>query len=309
MAALSTIKPGGLTTDGVAALRINATQTQSQINAQPKVVAQRAGKTKTTLRDGDFGATFGTEYVTFSQGASKGTSYSIRLPRALAQYVALQSGSGAPDVDANFPNEGDFGWYVDTDGPTYYWVVNYGGALVSPTLSTLPGTLTFAQHGDLSAGVGTTHGFAQISGTITAAQHGDFTAVAANDNLHALATAARPGFLSATFFSLLNGATAAQTANTLVKRDGSGAANFQDVGVPNGGAYYVNSQQVVGARQTGWGPMSGTVTIGGYTTYTAPTITGPTAAEVQGIADTLQGLSRRVGGIVEGIRTHGLFGT
>lgn len=71
--------------------------------------------------------------------------------------------------------------------------------------------------------------------------------------------------------------------------------------------------QVVGARNTGWTAMTGTASKGALATYTAPTISATyTPSEVQGIADALQALSRRMKALDDALQAatgHGLIGT
>jgi hypothetical protein len=234
-------KPGNIAPEDSA--RIQGGQLQSQLDATPRLVPGTTG-VQTKLRKGDTGVSFSASTVTLSQGASKGTAYSVSFPRALAQYVTFQTGSVAPTVDANFPNDGDWGWYRDTVTGYNYFAINQEGTLRYPTITTLPGaitstqhgdlsgvdtssarhvfgqitgTISATQHGDLSAAVGTLHGFAQVSGSITAAQHGSQT----SGTLHAVASGATAGFMSTTHYTLVNGATASDTASTLALRTAS----------------------------------------------------------------------------------------
>lgn len=158
-------------------------------------------------------------------------------PDSVTQYQDPQNGTVAPAV-ANFPNDGDFGWYHDTVGSITYFTVNRSGALysLSDSLTTLSGSIS------------------DLSGSITAAQHGNFTAIAANDSLHALATTARPGFMSAADKVDLNAATNAATANTLVMRDANADASFRRV---TANKYLVGADIVVATPGTGWSMAGG----------------------------------------------------
>lgn len=165
---------------------------------------------------------------------ANGGSREVQITSDSASFIGLQTGTTAPTVDDNFPNEGDFGWYVDTVATKTYLVVTYNGALSTISPSTL--------------GIN----FTDITGTITAAQHGNFTAIAANDNLHALATTARPGFLSSTFWNRLNDATNAPDPSTLVFRDSNGdtrCRRFNAVTSASGGGIAVDGSIVVRDRQ------------------------------------------------------------
>ena len=67
--------------------------------------------------------------------------------------------------------------------------------------------------------------------------------------------------------------------------------------------------QVLNTRVTGFGAMTGTATKTAIATYTAPVISSPpTQAEVQGIADALQALSRRVKAGDDAMFSHGMIG-
>lgn len=225
---------------------------------------------------------------------AKGNSADYNLPSDISSQVGYQEGSGVPTL-ANFPNPGDNGQYFDTATSRLWIVRNRGGTLIYPNFVSISGTITGTQHSDLSAFVGTLHSFGQISGTITATQHGNFSAATANDSLHAVATTAHPGFLSTTFFDLLNGATAAATASTLVQRNGTGGANFAGtlaaVDVDASGHYEVDSVQVVSNRNTGW---------------TAPTATQSKAGFANGATATQ--IEQTLSAVVNALITHGLLG-
>lgn len=74
--------------------------------------------------------------------------------------------------------------------------------------------------------------------------------------------------------------------------------------------YKVSSNQVVGARATGWTASTGTDNRGAYATYAAPTMGAAyNQADVQALADAVQALSRRVKSLETDLTTHGLIGT
>lgn len=61
------------------------------------------------------------------------------------------------------------------------------------------------------------------------------------------------------------------------------------------GGIRVGTDNVIGAKDTGWGRITGTASKGAFATYTAPTFsTTPTMAESQAMADALQAATRRL---------------
>lgn len=229
--------------------------------------------------------------------------------------TAFQTGTVPPTV-ANFPAPGDNGQYLDTVLNQLYIVRNYNGSLIFPNFVSISGTITAAQHGDLSAATFTAHKFAQISGTITATQHSNFAAAAANDALHAPADASHPGFMSIGQFNLLAGATDAATANTLCKRDASGNADFNlcnAVTFDASNQYRVDGDRVVFNRQLGWTLWTGTLDRTTAATYTDPGfVTTPTLAQFQAMAAALQNVSRGFAAMLDDLfvtNGHGLLGS
>jgi hypothetical protein len=251
---------------------------------------QKAGdQTTQVAQDGTF---------SLSVFDANGNPITARLPNDINSNTPFKEGAAAPAL-TDYPNDGDNGWYYNTTAGTLYYVRNRQGTLIYLNFVAISGTITAAQHGDLSAAVATMHAFTQITGSITAAQHGNFTAIAANDDLHALATAARPGFLSAAFFTRLNAATDAATASTLVLRDASGDATFATVNATlvagttadMSSQYRVAGTKVVGARNAGW------------TTQTA----GASKADL-GAAPTVGQLASWARAIQDMLAGHGLIG-
>jgi hypothetical protein len=222
--------------------------------------------------------------------------------------VSFQTGTVPPTI-TNFPRPGDNGQYYDTVAQKLYIVRNFGGALIYPNFVSIAGSITAAQHGDLSAaGAAAKHAFTQITGAITDTQHGN----RGGGSLHDPASGSAAGFMSIGQFNLLAGATSSATASTLVERNGTGGANFAGnlaaVDVDASGHYEVDSVQVVTNRQTGWTAWTGTASRATQVTYTAPTITGPTIAEVQNIANSLQDVSQAFRALLSDLFTHGLLG-
>ncbi len=217
---LSTSKPGSVTDPAQVAL-LNASQVQSQLNAQPRTFPGATNGALPKLANGDNSITISGEQLIIRQGAAKGTGFTFAISSAATGLLNYQTGTVAPTVADNFPTEGQFGWYENTTGPTYYWTINHGGALKNISISTLDGWPI---------------AFTSITGTITATQHTNFTAATANDLLHAEATTAHPGFLSTTFFDLLDGATSVSSNSTLVKRSASAGASFGVLNLETTGA-------------------------------------------------------------------------
>lgn len=132
----------------------------------------------------------GIAFSVADNSGSFGTEYP--LVNAVGGTVIFQSGTAAPSV-TTFPIAGTFAFYHRTSTGAYYFVYNDAGTLVNISLSTLGGSLSAAQHGNL-AGAGTTmHDFPEISGSITASQHGAQT----DQTLHADVTTTTDGFMTA----------------------------------------------------------------------------------------------------------------
>jgi hypothetical protein len=83
--------------------------------------------------------------------------------------------------------------------------------------------------------------------------------------------------------------------------------NIQVTDESNG--FRVGSNQVLGARRTGWTAPTGTAERTAYATYTAPIIANPpTQAEVQALSNHVQILSRRLKAVIDDQIAHGAFG-
>jgi len=121
----------------------------------------------------------------------------------LAHLLKFQTGTADPGV-ANFPLDGDWGWYYNTTTSKLWVPRNYNGVLIYPD-------------------------FVSVSGTISDTQHGS----RAGGNLHPNATTSVAGFESAADKTNLDAntadlaaATSAATANQLVRRNGTAGASF-----------------------------------------------------------------------------------
>lgn len=153
---------------------------------------------------------------------SKGKFIEKVLPSDINSSVAFKTGA-VPPVVADYPNDGDNGQFYDTALQQLYIVRNYLGTLIYPNFVSISGTISAAQHGDLSgAGATPMHAFTQMAGAITAAQHGSL----AGGALHDAATGAANGFMTAADFTKLANAVSTATASRLVIRDATAGAAF-----------------------------------------------------------------------------------
>lgn len=219
------------------------------------------------------------------------------IPANSAQNQGTLEGTGLPTIDA-FPEDGDYGWWIDQTAGKAYWSINVDGTIYYTT-STVGGI-----------------NFTEISGTITDAQHGNLGRATGGNPHHTNATTTQPGFLSTTFFDRLNNATASATASTLVLRNGSAGANFGDVTVAdlngtNGTFtntisatvsvssdtfdaqtnYQVSGVQVVSGRDTGWATQTAT----------------PSKADL-GATPTAAQIAQYLSALDAALQTHGLIG-
>lgn len=195
-------------------------QVQSQLNAYPSYNGLTNGKSATgvapgslqarSLPSGGIGFAIADSTKTFSQEF-------VLQSGSTGGSVIFQTGTGAPTT-TTFPTAGTFAWYHDTTSGKYWWVYNDGGTIVEQSLSTLSGSISASQHGNLSGAGGTDHDFTQISGTITDTQHGSRS----GGTLHSQVTTGADGFMIAadkvklnTITNHLASATFDINANTL----------------------------------------------------------------------------------------------
>jgi hypothetical protein len=83
---------------------------------------------------------------------------------------------------------------------------------------------------------------------------------------------------------------------------------YYGIDLPTGEAYYINSTQVVGARQTGWTAGTGTANKGAFATYAGHTASASyVQAEAQSTDDATKANSQRIKAIEDALRTHGLI--
>lgn len=257
---------------------------QTRLNTQPNVASPVNGSFPNSASPGSISARYlqdGSIALSVGVGNGLGSEVTLQNNPASGSYVGPQSGTGVPTVGTNFPNAGQFGWYLRTSNSKWYWTLNSGGTLVFQDISTLAGSITDAQHGDFTGDPGTYHSFAQITGTLSAAQHGAQTVT----TLHAVATATTAGFMSSTQAGNLTSAVAAISA---IQSTGAGSFTI------NGTGHLTNGVQVVGARNTGWSR------IGTFTSTKALT-TNTSALTTTQLGDILYT-------IYTALVTHGLIG-
>lgn|GEM_PF-3632426 len=163
------------------------TALQTQFNSQPILTSPVNGTFSGSAANGSVNVrSLSDGSIAISQYNSQG-----RGPEAIiggsapssSQYRSAQTHAGAPSVGTNFPNVGDFGWYKNTTTGNWYFTLNFGGSLVFQDISTLAGTITTGQHGNLGGGA-----------------------------LHAVATGSVAGFMSAADKTAFDGGVAVLTA-------------------------------------------------------------------------------------------------
>jgi len=106
---------------------------QRQLGAQGRILPHEDGNVRPKMRKGDRGMGRGKRGTITVVPDGSGNVASQEVPDSVTQYQDPQSAAGAPAV-ANFPNSGDFGWYVDTGTSSVYFVFNNAGAISGPSL-------------------------------------------------------------------------------------------------------------------------------------------------------------------------------
>lgn len=268
-------------------------QIRRQNNRASQLMQARVGsqnKAPVQMYVGDVGVSRHPRGAMFALPGARNTREYFVIPRDTAHNLGIQEGTGVPTTDG-FPNDQDYGWWVDTAAGKSYWALNVGGLIYYVT-STVGGI-----------------NFTDITGTISDTQHGNRGRATGGNPMHTNGTATEPGFLSTAFFTLLNDATASATANTLVLRGAGGGTNFggtvnvaaltgtglistsgnmSAVDVTGSGTaqgatvnattqYNMNGTLIINGRDTGWTAMTGTATKGGFDTAT---VTLPQLAQV-----------------------------
>jgi hypothetical protein len=285
---------------------------QSQARRTNQIKGGFGNRRPSGMREGDVLARFGDEgAIQLGVSDARGGLRLINIPPTFAtlppgieDYLDLQTGA-VPPVLANFPEDGDWGQYYDTVSTALYWVRNIAGSLTFLNFLGFVGEISDTQHGDRSATTTTMHKFPQISGTITDVQHGS----RGGGNLHNAVTGASNGFMSAADKNKLDAATASATVDTLVLRDGSGGAAFVNIttsgtvdsigAIETNANYTIGGTQVMGARITGWGAPTGTISRAALTL---------TAGVAYSQAD-FETLIQSVKALITDARTQGWIGT
>ncbi len=282
-------------------------QSASNQKTRVQTVTSTSNKYQKRNRLGDQFTTVNGDNLEFSISDSKGNLITRSLASGIGSFLSDQEGSTPPTL-SNYPTEGAWGWYYDTATGFLYLPKNVDVAgtptLKNITISTLDGTITGTQHGNLNAYVGTMHAFTQISGTITAAQHGNLTTggplhsfgvisgtiddtqhgTRGGGTLHSAAAGSTAGFMSAADKTKLDASTNTPTANALVEFSAGGNLNVTS-------QYAVGGTKVVGARSTGW---------------TAPTATQSKAGFANGATATE--IEQNLSAVINALITHGLLG-
>lgn len=202
---------------------------QSTLNQGPQSFAAitRGGLLPKGLTEGSTGtAPTGDGGITLTTVGTANQQTTLNISAALTLYVALQTGTAAPTT-AQFPQEGNFGWYVNTATSDVYWVINRGGSVVGPTIGTFSGNISDSQHGN----------------------RGRLVNAAA---MHTGATTSEAGFMSSADKTKLDDATNNTVASTLALRTSGGNCNFATVNLVTiggtAGQLQVDGIKVVGAQ-------------------------------------------------------------
>ncbi len=240
-----------------------------QINKRSRQRAVLDGKFPGDLKNGDGTTRLDTANDSIIIGQSDGKSVAeFEIKRGVTQYFTTSSAT--VPTTTQFPANGDWGWHLNTATSIYYIARNYSGTIQSTTLNGTSGAITAAQHGTLGAPAA--HPFTVITGVISDAQHGSKTLT----TLHAVATGAAAGFMSAADKGALDDITTTGDAVNLL----------------NGTEIQVEGTKVVGARITGWGDASGT-----------------TSRAAFNVTDGLTTIAEHLGALINDLKTHGIIGT
>lgn len=175
---------------------------------KPTTVGLLSGPNPVGLGEGDQTTRVNPDGIfTLSVYDAKSKPIKVNVPPGLqadlANLIPFQTGVVPPTL-ANFPADGNWGWFYDTNLAQLWVPRNFNGALIYPNFVSISGTITDTQHG--SRGGGTLHPAATTSVA-------GFESAADKTNLDANTAD-------------LAAATSAATANQLVRRNGTAGANF-----------------------------------------------------------------------------------
>jgi hypothetical protein len=203
--------------------------------------------------------------VTLTTYDRMGNPMSVNVAADSSTNLAFKTGTADP-VLADYPNDGDNGWFYNTTASQLWYVRNYQGTLVYINFVSVSGTISALQHGDLSGAGGTMHNLNQLNGELTDTQHGDRGRITGGNPMHTSATTTEAGFMSASDKTKVDNAVSTATASRLVIRDASAGAAFGGTltaaaidasgNVNTDNHYSVDGTQVVGNRNTGWTTQS-----------------------------------------------------
>lgn len=279
-----------------------------QTNRSPQLFQARTGsqnKAPVSMFKGDFAVSLHPRGALVALPGNQNSREYFVIPRDTASNLGTQEGTGVPTT-TGFPNDGDYGWWIDAAAGKAYWTVNNNGLIFYATSTT------------------TGINFTDITGELSDAQHGDRGRAVGGNPMHTNATATESGFLSTAFFTDLNDATASATASTLVKRNGTAGASFggtvnvvvlagtgawstsgsissTSAGTAFSGSsgaavfnttnsltsYAINGTVIIAGVDTGWTAMTGTATKGGFDT--ASVTLAQLAEVVKALSDAMLG--------------------
>lgn len=104
---------------------------EDQLNSKAQVYANTTGLTPNGLTNGDVLVTDLRGKITIKVKSNK--QFDILTASMLGgltangtQFLGLIIGTTTPTSPTYFPNEGDWGFFIDTTGPTFYLVFHHG---------------------------------------------------------------------------------------------------------------------------------------------------------------------------------------
>lgn len=115
------------------ALKSSIGDQQAQARLANQVVSTQKQIPK-GMREGDLGTRVFPGGIVLGVSDSRGTVREVALQSGISQWLPDQVASGVPTL-AHFPNNGDFGWYENSAGPTLYWARNRQGVILKIALT------------------------------------------------------------------------------------------------------------------------------------------------------------------------------
>lgn len=108
------------------------TDIRDQNNRSPQLQTAFGGQKYSLkgLHQGDTLVGLNSRGISISIADGKGSIQRVNIPRDITHYLSQQQGTSAPTL-SNFPNNGDFGWYINTTTPpgNPIYAINVGGTL------------------------------------------------------------------------------------------------------------------------------------------------------------------------------------